>query len=84
MEIEDKVFKFRQSFGRVVREYRQRKELSQEELADKCGLHRTYISDIERGIKSVSLVSLLRIAEALNVPSHRLVKEAEGSWEGQG
>jgi len=51
--------------------------VSQEELADRCNLHRTYVSEIERGLKTVSLVSLLRIAEALDVPAHTLIEEVE-------
>ncbi|ARP44653.1 Regulatory protein MunI (plasmid) [Geobacillus thermodenitrificans] len=42
--------------------------ISQEELAFRCGLHRTYISDIERGTRNVSLENIERIAHALNVP----------------
>ena len=70
---------FRFEFGRTVRKHRQDKGLSQEELADRCGLHRTYISEIERGLKAASLLSLLRIAGALDVPAYLLVKEAESS-----
>ncbi|MBA7644585.1 hypothetical protein ES703_52329 [subsurface metagenome] len=70
---------FRFEFGRVVRKHRREKGLSQEELADCCGLHRTYISDIERGLKAASLLSLLRIAGALDVPAYLLVRDAESS-----
>ena len=41
--------------------------LSQEELADKCGLHRTYVGAVERGERNVTLSSLETIASALNV-----------------
>lgn len=41
--------------------------LSQEELADKCGLHRTYIGAVERGERNVTLSSLEAISSALNV-----------------
>lgn len=82
--MEHKVHDFRVNFGQVVRKYRQMKALSQEKLADECGLHRTYISDIERGLKAVSLVSLLRIAEALGVPAYVLVQEAEYTGKYQG
>lgn len=51
--------------------------ISQEELADRCGLHRTYISQIERGLKSVSLKVLTRLAKALGTKPHLLVKETE-------
>lgn len=64
-------------FPTALRELRQEKGLSQEELADKAGLHRTYISQIERGLKSPSLRSLQQIAEALGVPLSTLVKRLE-------
>jgi len=70
---------FRFEFGRVVRKHRREKGLSQEELADRCGLHRTYISEIERGLKAASLLSLMRIAGALDVPAYLLIKETESS-----
>jgi len=77
MATEDIGFRFRLKFGQVVRKRRQAMGVSQEELADRCNLHRTYISEIERGLKTVSLVSLLRIAEALDVPAHTLIEEVE-------
>ncbi len=69
-------------FGDVVRAHRQSLNISQEELADRCGLHRTYISQIERGLKSVSLKVLARLATALKTKPHLLVKEAEESGRG--
>jgi len=77
MKLDDSVQQFRMRFGKVVRKYRESKKLSQEELADICELHRTYISDIERGIKAVSINSLLKIAMALEIPPHVLIHEAE-------
>lgn len=59
-------------FGQKVREFRLSKGLSQEELAFSCGLHRTYISDIERGTRNVSLDNIKRIAEALNLSPKEL------------
>ncbi|MEK4384218.1 helix-turn-helix transcriptional regulator [Aeribacillus sp. FSL K6-2848] len=55
-------------FGKNVRKIRISMGISQEELAFRCGLHRTYISDIERGTRNVSLENIERIAHALNVP----------------
>lgn len=52
-------------FGRKVRDLRQAKGVSQEELAALAGVHRTYIGMIERGEKNVTLLTLLRLAEAL-------------------
>ena len=65
-------------FAEALRELRQEKGLSQEELADRAGLHRTYISQIERGIKSPSLRSLEQIAQALDVQLSTLIKKMEG------
>jgi len=69
-------------FGNVVRTHRQSLQISQEELADLCGLHRTYISQIERGLKSVSLKVLFRLATELKRKAHVLVKEVEDSGRG--
>jgi transcriptional regulator with XRE-family HTH domain len=54
-------------FGRRVRETRHRKGLSQNALAARAGMDRTYLSDIERGRKNLSLVKIVRIARALEV-----------------
>jgi len=51
--------------------------MTQEELADRAGLHFTYISQIERGLKSPSLRSLGQIADALDIPLSTLVKKME-------
>jgi CheY-like chemotaxis protein/DNA-binding XRE family transcriptional regulator len=55
-------------FGASVRKWREKARLSQEELAKKAGLHRTYICDIERGARNVSLKNIKRISDALPVP----------------
>ncbi|GEM_PF-446771 len=61
----------------VVREQRELVCLSQEELAVKAKLHRTYISDIERGIRNFSVKTLSRIAISLGLPAADLVRLAE-------
>ena len=53
-------------FGKNVRNQRESKNLSQEKLADLSGLHRTYISSLERGKRNVSLVNIYRLAKALD------------------
>lgn len=73
---------FQKRFGEVVRRHRQTLGMSQEELADRCGLHRTYISEIERGLKSASLKALLALATALKVTPHSLIRESERSRDG--
>ncbi len=55
-------------FGRVVRRYRERLNLSQEAFADIAGIHRTYVSSIERGKVQVSIGIAEQLALALNVP----------------
>jgi len=52
-------------FGQRVREERQELNLSQEELADKAGVHRTYIGMIERAEKNITLENIEKIAKAL-------------------
>jgi transcriptional regulator with XRE-family HTH domain len=54
-------------FGNRVRILRKEKGLSQEALADRCGIHRTYIGGIERGERNVSLENIEKIAKALGV-----------------
>lgn len=55
------------TFGKTVARLRTSAQLSQEELAYKCGLHRTYIGIIERGEKSPTLNTMVKIAEGLGV-----------------
>ena len=64
-------------FGNIVKRHRQQLKLSQEKLAESADLHRTYISQIERGLKSPSLKALLQIANALNTKAHLLLQEME-------
>jgi transcriptional regulator with XRE-family HTH domain len=58
-----------------LKQYRTSMSLSQEEFADLCGLHRTYISDIERGSRNVSIDNIERIANALQITPSDLLKE---------
>ena len=59
-------------FGTNLRKYRIEKGLSQEKFADLCGLHRTYISDIECFQRNVSLQNVQKIADALEIESYKL------------
>jgi transcriptional regulator with XRE-family HTH domain len=61
-------------FGTAVRRYRLRLKISQEELAERAGLDRSYIGQVERGETNISLLNLIRIADALQVGPERLVK----------
>jgi transcriptional regulator with XRE-family HTH domain len=62
------------SFGEKVREIRKEKGLSQEELAHKANLHRTYIGMIERAEKNITLVNIEKIANALEVDINELIQ----------
>lgn len=62
-------------FGNAIRVIRHREGISQEELADRCGLHRTYVSDIELGKRNVSLENIERLACALRVSLVELFEE---------
>jgi CheY-like chemotaxis protein len=59
-------------FGKAVRQWRSRLGVSQEELAGRSGLHRTYICDIERGARNVSLQSIEKLARALEISTATL------------
>lgn len=50
--------------------------ISQEELASRAGVHRTYIGMIERGEKNITIVSMTKIAHALNIEAYDLLKES--------
>jgi transcriptional regulator with XRE-family HTH domain len=52
-------------FGRAIRRIREEQEINQEEAAERCGLHRTYYSGIERGVRNVSLLNIERVAKGL-------------------
>lgn len=67
------------AFGEVLRKARQEAKLSQEELAARSGLHRTYVSQLERGQKSPSLTVVAGLARSLGMKAHDLVRVAEES-----
>lgn len=62
-------------FGQNVKKYRTEQRISQEELADKSNLHRTYISAIECFRRSIALENVQRIADALNIETYKLFIE---------
>ena len=61
-------------FSQNVRKYRLQKGMSQEELADKANLHRTYISAVECETRSIALENIQRIADALEIETYLLFK----------
>ena len=66
--------KLLKQFGNKVKKLRQAKCWSQEELARRAGLHRTYIGSIERSERNISLINIEKIAKALNVSITKLLK----------
>jgi len=65
----------RRRVGANVKRFRKELGLSQEGLAFECGLHRTYVSGVERGIRNPTVVVLEKIAAKLKVPAWRLLAE---------
>jgi len=63
----------RQRLARNLRKLRQAKGVSQEAFADEAGLHRTYISDLERGSRNPTITVVEKIARALEVPIGKLL-----------
>ena len=66
--------------GQRIRSYRLQKGLNQEELAEKCGLHPTYIGQVERGEKNATIESISKIANGLSLPLSKLFENI-GSGE---
>ncbi len=69
----------RTGFASAVRSERSRRGWSQEDLAERAGLHRTYISEVERGLRNLSLDNIGRIANALEVTPSALFAAAEAA-----
>jgi transcriptional regulator with XRE-family HTH domain len=66
-----------EAFGRTLRLARQRAGLTQEELAERADLHRTYIGGIERGERNVALLNLVKLAHAFGIKPAELLCELE-------
>jgi transcriptional regulator with XRE-family HTH domain len=69
--------KIAEAFGRVVRRRRERLGLSQEEFADRAGIHRTYVSSIELGKVQVSIAIAQKLADTLDAPLSKIWQEIE-------
>ena len=63
------------TLARNIKHLRSQMGISQEELADKCGLHRTYIGAVERGERNITLSTLELIASALNVDAPKILSK---------
>lgn len=68
----------RRRVGLNMKMHREDRGWSQEELAFECGLHRTYISGVERGVRNPTVLVLQKIAKALQVPTADLLDESSG------
>ena len=69
--------KIQVSFGNIIRKIRLSKGISQEFFADLCGLHRTYISDVELGKRNISIENIEKVANALGVQISEIFEEVE-------
>jgi transcriptional regulator with XRE-family HTH domain len=64
----------RERFGFAVKIRREELKLTQEDLAHKSGIHRTYLSDVERGARNLSLINIERLAQALTLSMSELFR----------
>lgn len=69
----------RRRLGLNLKKLREEQGYSQEGFADHCGLHRTYISGIERGVRNPTVVIVDKIAKALKVPPGNLLDEPKAT-----
>ena len=65
------------ALGQAIRRFRRSLKISQEELARRCELHRTYLSDLERGNRNLSFLSLLAVARGLGSTISELTRNIE-------
>ncbi|HEX3719294.1 MAG TPA: helix-turn-helix transcriptional regulator [Verrucomicrobiae bacterium] len=70
--IEQAILDVKKQFGSAVKRWRNRLGISQGELATRAGLHRTYVSDIERGTRNPSLENIEKLADALQISTPTL------------
>ena len=68
----------RRRLGLNLKKLREEQGFSQESFADHCGLHRTYISGIERGVRNPTVIIVAKLATALGVPPDRLLASGRG------
>jgi len=68
-------------FGMLLKRKRKEKRLSQQYLANKSGLNRTYISLMERGLKAPSLTTIFKLSSTLEIDASTLIKELERDLE---
>jgi len=69
-------------FGEVLQRYRASAGISQEELALRAGVDRTFVSRLERGVRQPTITTVISLAEALNVSAADMVRETERAHQG--
>jgi transcriptional regulator with XRE-family HTH domain len=67
----------RERFGFALKTRREELGLTQEDLAEKAGIHRTYLSDVERGSRNICLMNIERVAAAVSLPLSELFRLVE-------
>ncbi|MBF0546518.1 MAG: helix-turn-helix transcriptional regulator [Candidatus Riflebacteria bacterium] len=70
-------------FGKRLKFFRKQRNWTQEELAEKADLDRTYVASIERGERNVSLLNIVRLAEALEIFPGELFKFSQANFRNQ-
>jgi transcriptional regulator with XRE-family HTH domain len=72
-----------QSLGDGIRNRRVELGLTQEQIGEAAGLHRTYVTDVENGLRNISFLTLLRLAKALECPLSQLMTDTESldTWD---
>lgn len=71
---------FNQFVGKKIAEFRKLKNLSQEKLAFKANIDRTYMSSIERGKRSISLAIAIKLSSALEIDLLKLIEKENGTY----
>lgn len=69
--------KAQKQLGKAIRQRRHEIGLSQEDFASSCGVHRTYMGAVERGERNISLMNIIRIANAFNIKPSELLAFAK-------
>lgn len=65
------------ALAKAVRHFREQANISQEELAERAGIDRTYVSGLERGIRNPSLLVLVKVAKGLGITLAKLIQAIE-------
>ena len=74
MEVQQEILK---ALGQRIRELRAKRGYSQEEFADRCGVHRTFMGTIERGESNLSFQNLVKVARGLEITLSQLLSDVE-------